>query len=61
MSSLTPYPQPTHTLWPYPEVVSDNDWREAPLLPEQTEDDIDREPNDNDERLRQDVPPHHGD
>ena len=41
-------------------MVSDNDWRDAPLLPEQTEDDIDREPNDNDDRLREDVPPHHG-
>ena len=42
-------------------MVSDNDWRDAPLLPEQTEDDVDREPNDNDDRLREDVPPHHGD
>ncbi len=46
---------------PYSGVVSDNDWCDAPLLPEQTEDDIDREPNDNDDRLREDVPPHHGD
>ena len=45
----------------YPGVVSDNDWRDAPLLPEQTEDDIDREPSDNDDRLREEVPPHHGD
>ena len=44
----------------YAGAVSDNDWRDAPLLPEQTEDDIDREPNDNDDRLREDVPPHHG-
>lgn len=41
--------------------ASEEDWRDAPLLPEQTEDDIDREPNDNDVRLREDVPPHHGD
>jgi hypothetical protein len=45
----------------YPEVVSNQDWRDAPLLPEQTEDDIEREPSDNDDRLREDVPPHHGD
>jgi hypothetical protein len=37
-----------------------DDWRDAPLLPEQTEDDVDREPSDNDDRLREDVPPHHG-
>jgi hypothetical protein len=41
--------------------VSTDDWRDEPLLPEQTEDDVDREPSDNDDRLQQDVPPHHGD
>jgi hypothetical protein len=41
--------------------MSTDDWRDEPLLPEQTEDDVDREPDDNDDRLRQDVPPHHGD
>lgn len=52
---------PTGVRRAYPGAVSDNDWRDAPLLPEQTEDDIDREPSDNDDRLREDVPPHHGD
>ena len=41
--------------------MSTDDWRDEPLLPEQTEDDVDREPGDNDDRLQQDVPPHHGD
>ena len=42
--------------------MTERDWRDEPLLPEQTEDDIDRESHesDNDERLREDVPPHHG-
>ena len=43
--------------------VSERDWRDEPLLPDQTEDDIDRESSEdeNDRRLREDVPPHHGD
>ena len=45
----------------YGGAVSESDWRDEPLFPEQTEDDIDREPSDNDDRLREDVPPHHGD
>jgi hypothetical protein len=46
--------------------VSERDWRDEPLLPEQTEDDLDRDPadgsaeQDRDDRLREDVPPHHG-
>ena len=48
----------------YPGLVSDRDWRDEPLLPEQTEDDLDREAedgeSDRDEELREDVPPHHG-
>ncbi|HEX5018350.1 MAG TPA: hypothetical protein VFX15_12290 [Actinomycetes bacterium] len=44
--------------------MSDQDWRDEPLLPEQTEDDVDRDirddERDRDERLREDVPPHHG-
>jgi hypothetical protein len=40
--------------------VSEADWRDEPLLPEQTSDDVDRERQDNDDRLREDVPPHHG-
>jgi len=42
--------------------VTERDRPEEPLLPEQTEDDIDRESSDSDddERLREDVPPHHG-
>ena len=42
--------------------MSEKDWRDEPLLPEQTEDDIDRERTDADDedRLREDVPPHHG-
>jgi hypothetical protein len=45
-------------------MVSDRDWRDEPLLPEQTEDDLDRDTDDSDrerdEELREDVPPHHG-
>jgi hypothetical protein len=43
-----------------------SDWRDEPLLPEQTSDDRDRDDErDGDEaasdrRLRDDVPPHHG-
>jgi hypothetical protein len=44
--------------------VSEPDWRDEPLLPEQTEDDIDRDSEDRetdrDDELREDVPPHHG-
>ena len=40
--------------------MTSSDWRDEPLLPEQTDDDVDREPDDNDDRLRRDVPPHHG-
>jgi hypothetical protein len=43
--------------------VSEHDWRDEPLLPDQTEDDVDRDEGDEasrDDRLREDVPPHHG-
>jgi hypothetical protein len=44
--------------------MSERDWRDEPLLPEQTEDDIDRDSDNNeadrDDELREEVPPHHG-
>ncbi|MFL6182741.1 MAG: hypothetical protein ACJ73L_04680 [Actinomycetes bacterium] len=44
--------------------MSERDWRDEPLLPEQTEDDLDRDSVDSDserdDELREDVPPHHG-
>jgi len=41
--------------------MSEHDWRDDPLLPDQTEDDIDREPDEGrEDELRRDVPPHHG-
>jgi len=46
----------------YPGQVSESDWRDQPLLPDQTEDDLDRDDDDDDrdDALRRDVPPHHG-
>jgi hypothetical protein len=44
--------------------VSERDWRDEPLLPDQTDDDVDHDDaateRDRDDELRDDVPPHHG-
>ena len=45
--------------------MTSNDWRDEPVLPEQTSDDTDdldpdRAENEDLERLLREVPPHHG-
>jgi hypothetical protein len=42
--------------------MTERNWRDEPLLPEQTEDDvvIGEADDDRDDELRRDVPPHHG-